>query len=375
MMMKRNFVNSSLRRIGMCLSWWLWGLSAMAQLPADRNATAETRALYNKINSLRTKGIAVGHQDALAYGHGWYRQNGRSDVSDVTGKYPKVIGWELGDIELGKAYNLDSVYFEDMRRYIQATHERGGITTISWHGNNILSGKNAWDCAQDSVVRSILPTGSNHQKYLSWLDNVAQFLLSLKDTQGHLIPVVLRPYHEHTGTWFWWGAKQCTPAEYKALWKMTVDYFQQKHNIHHLLYCYSPSETDHEAHYLERYPGNEYVDLVAFDCYVPGAGSPKDIEKYRSAMAKNIAIVTAYADKSGKIPTIGETGLEAVKDNGYFSEIVYPLVRGKKLAWILFWRNAYEADKPQHFYVPYKGHPAAVDFKKFVNKKDVFLSN
>ena len=64
MMMKRNFVNSSLRRIGMCLSWWLWGLSAMAQLPADRNATAETRALYNKINSLRTKGIAVGHQDA-----------------------------------------------------------------------------------------------------------------------------------------------------------------------------------------------------------------------------------------------------------------------------------------------------------------------
>ncbi|GAA0881888.1 glycosyl hydrolase [Sphingobacterium siyangense subsp. cladoniae] len=362
-----------LSKVVICCAFSLYGLKLLAQLPADLNATKETKALYQKINTRREKGISIGHQDDLAYGHGWYKVKGRSDVKDVTGKYPNVIGWEIGDIELGKPYNLDSVYFDDMRQHIMETHKRGGITTLSWHANNIVSGKNAWDCAQDTVVRSILPAGSNHQQYLQWLDRTAGFLLSLKDNQGNLIPVVLRPYHEHTGAWFWWGAKQCSPQEYKDLWKMTAEYFQQKHGIHHLLYCYSPSETESEAQFLERYPGDEYVDLVAFDCYVPGNGTLEDIAKYKVAMAKNISIIAEYARKSGKIPTIGETGLESIKNPSYFTEVVYPLIRGKGLAWILFWRNAYEKDKPNHYYVPYKGHPAASDFKKFANKKNILL--
>lgn len=359
--------------IVVCFAFMAVSMDAWGQKPADPKATKETQDLYDMINQQRIKGIAVGHQDALAYGHGWYKVKGNSDVKTVTGKYPKVVGWEIGDVELGKAYNLDSVYFDDMSNYIRNTYQRGGITTLSWHGNNIATGNNAWDCGQDTVVRSILPNGVHHREYLGWLDKVADFLLNLKDHDQKLIPVVLRPYHEHTGAWFWWGAKQCSPDEYKNLWRMTVDYFQKYHDIHHVLYCYSPSETENEAHFLERYPGDDYVDLVAFDCYVPGKGTSDDIANYKIAMAKNIEIITGYAKKSGKIPTIGETGLESVKDSTYFTEVVYPLVKGKELAWVLFWRNAYEADKPEHYYIPFKGHPASIDFKKFVNKKDVFL--
>jgi len=371
--MRKTKIKRYLGQLILCGIFTVAVFSLRGQQPADLHATEETKDLYQTINSRRAKGISVGHQDALAYGHGWYKVKGRSDLKDVAGKHPTVIGWEIGDIELGKPYNLDSVYFDDMRRSIVDTQKRGGITSLSWHANNIVSGKNAWDCAQDTVVRSILPAGSNHIKYLKWLDRTAEFLLSLKDNQGTLIPVVLRPYHEHTGSWFWWGAKQCTPEEYKALWKMTVDYFQQKHGIHHLLYCYSPSETENEAEFLARYPGDAYVDLVAFDCYVPGDGTPKDIEKYKIAMAKNIAIVTDYAARSGKIPTIGETGLEGVKDPTYFTQVVYPLVKDKGLAWILFWRNAYEKDKPNHYYVTFKGHPAAGDLKKFTKKSAVLF--
>lgn len=369
----RSKIKRYVSKLVLCGTFTTGVLNLCAQQPADLHATKETKELYQTIQSRRAKGISLGHQDALAYGHGWYKEKGRSDLKDVAGKYPNVIGWEIGDIELGKPYNLDSVYFDDMRRYIVDTHKRGGITTLSWHANNIVSGKNAWDCAQDTVVRSILPAGSNHQKYLQWLDRTAAFLLSLKDSRGNFIPVVLRPYHEHTGSWFWWGAKQSTPKEYKDLWKMTVDYFQQKHGIHHLLYCYSPSETENEAAFLERYPGDAYVDLVAFDCYVPGDGTPEDIEKYKIAMAKNIDIITAYAGKSGKIPTIGETGLESVKDAAYFTQVVYPLVYGKGLAWLLFWRNAYEKDKPNHYYIPFKGHPAAEDLKLFSKKPGVYF--
>ncbi len=78
-------------------------------------------------------------------------------------------------------------------------------------------------------------------------------------------------YHEHTGAWFWWGgSEQCTPEEYKQLWTMTVDHLRNKKNVHNLLYAYSPSETKDETEFLERYPGDEYVDIVGYDCYATG---------------------------------------------------------------------------------------------------------
>lgn len=340
---------------------------------SDSLATERTQKLYAVLKSTAKKGTMLGHQDDLAYGHDWYGVDGKSDFKDVTGGYPAVVGWEIGDVELGKSYNLDSVYFEDMRKFVRQTAERGGVSTFSWHANNIATGGNAWDCKQDTVVKSILPGGVHHEEYLRWLSKVGDFFLSLTDDEGELIPIVFRPYHEHTGSWFWWGADQCTPEEYKALWKMTIDYFQQEKQIHHILYCYSPSETRDEEHFLERYPSDDQVDLVAFDCYVPNQGTAEDLETYKQAMAHNIAIVTGYAKKSGKLATIGETGYEGIKNPDYFTETIYPLIQNKELAWVLFWRNAYEKDKREHYYIPYKGHPAAADLKILSEKDDILL--
>jgi mannan endo-1,4-beta-mannosidase len=348
-------------------------VAADIKLPIDKNATKETVELYNRLFRSLDKGIMVGHQDDLAYGHSWYKEAGRSDVKDVTGDYPAVIGWELGHVETGAGFNLDSIYFSDMKQYIKETHRRGGITTASWHGDNIVTGNTAWDCAQDSVVRTILPDGSNHAKYLLWLDRVAGFFLDLKDDNGNLIPVVFRMYHEHTGGWFWWGSRQCTPEEYKQLWIMTVEYLRDKKNVHNLLYAYSPSETSDEAEFLERYPGDGYVDIVGYDCYVSG----KDAEsaaKYKEAMNRNLEIVTAYAAKSGKIPTIGETGMESIPDSTYFTQVVYPVIGKYKIAWVLLWRNAWESNMPNHFYVPFAGHSSSDDFRNFVNKPDILMN-
>jgi len=343
------------------------------KLPTDKAATTETVGLYNRLLQSMSKGIMVGHQDALAYGHGWYKEAGRSDVKDVTGDYPALVGWELGHVEIGAEFNLDSVYFSDMKRYIRETYSRGGITTASWHGDNIVTGNTSWDCAQDSVVRTILPNGSNHDKYLVWLDRVAGFFHDLKDDKGNHIPVIFRMYHEHTGAWFWWGSEQCTPEEYKHLWIMTVEYLRDKKNVHNLLYAYSPSETENEAHFLERYPGDEYVDIVGYDCYVPGSDSAA-VASYKAAMDRNLKIVTDYAGKSGKIPVIGETGMESIPDATYFTQAVYPVISQYKIAWVLFWRNAWESDKPQHFYAPFAGHSSAPDFKEFVGNTDILMN-
>ena len=152
---------------------------------------AETKALYKNLYQLIGKNILFGHQDDPCYGVGWKYIHGRSDIRDITGEYPAVYGFDLGRIELGLAYNLDSVPFEKTRQFIREAYERGAVITLSWHLNNPLTGGNAWD-NKPGAVASILPGGAKNALYTIWLDRVAEFLSSLKGKNGEPIPVILR---------------------------------------------------------------------------------------------------------------------------------------------------------------------------------------
>lgn len=337
----------------------------------DREALPQTSALYRRLLELRDRGIMVGHQDALAYGHDWYGIPGRSDVKEVTGDYPAVVGWELGHLELGADFNLDSVWFDDMRRYVQEGHRRGQINTFSWHGDNIVTGGSAWDCGQNTVVTSVLPGGEHHAEFLDRLDRLAVFFASLKDDDGVLIPVIFRMYHEHTGAWFWWGSGQCTPEEYKALWKMSVERLRDHNELHNLIYAYSPSETKSLEHYLERYPGDDYVDMLGFDAYVPGG----DLIVYRKRVTENMNWMLSYAEQSGKIACFSETGMEGIGTDDYFTQWLYPSIAGRPLSYVLLWRNAWDEAHRNHYFAPYAGHAAGPDFCRFVAASDILMLN
>ena len=333
----------------------------------DKHATAETKAMHARLKELTKRGIMFAHQDDLAYGHAWYGDDGRSDVRDVCGDYPAVVGWELGHVEIASEYNLDSIYFTDMKRYIFQTHRRGGFNTISWHADNILTGNTAWDCKQTTVVKSILPGGDKHSEYKIWLDRLASFFADLKDEYGKPIPVIFRMYHEHTGDWFWWCSAQCTPQEYIALWKMTIEYLRDTKQIHNLIYAYSPSDVGSRQEYLERYPGDDFVDILGFDCYA----AIDRMDWYKQRMKLNLDIMTDYAMTANKIACLSETGLEGVKDTAYFSETLFPLIENYALSYVLVWRNAWQIKT--HYYAPFPGHPAADDFRRFTQFNRIIM--
>jgi ribosomal 50S subunit-recycling heat shock protein len=79
-----------------------------------------------------------------------------------------------------------------------------------------------------------------------------------------------------------------------------------------------------------------------------------------------------YAKKSGKIPTLSETGMESIKVNNYFTQVLWPAMKDYKISYVLFWRNAF--NKPEHFYVPYEGHGSAIDFKNFTDFPSILLN-
>ena len=87
---------------------------------------------------------------------------------------------------------------------------------------------------------AVLPGGKEVAKMQLWHARLAQFLGSLKDERGRAIPVIFRPWHEMSGAWFWWGNKQCTPEQYKALFCLTFNAMADA-GLTNLVWSYSPN--------------------------------------------------------------------------------------------------------------------------------------
>ena len=343
------------------------GPAAHAQnsAPADPKATAKTRRLFSSLQRVRGTGTLFGHQDDLAYGVGWKYEPGRSDVKSVTGSYPAVYGWELGHLELDSAKNLDGVPFNNIRAYVKETYKRGGVNTISWHLTNPTNGKTAWDTTRYSV-RAVLPGGASHAQYTQYLDRLARYLRSLHGGLFQRVPVVFRPLHELTGSWFWWGRNECSPEEFKALWRFTVDYLRQEKNVHNLLIAYSTSDFATKEAFLERYPGDGYVDVLGFDAYA-SANNPT----FPQTLDRQLTQLQEMATAHGKIPALTEVGFERIPDPTWWTKTLLPVLASHNMAYVLLWRNG----RPDHYYVPYPGQASAEDFKAFYNNDKVIFQN
>ena len=346
-------------------------------LPSDKSATKETVALYKNLNVLKEKGFMFGHQDDLAYGVNWKYQDGRSDVKDVTGDYPAVYGWDLSGLEQYSDNNIDGVPFKKMRQYIKDAYARGGVITLSWHFRSpIGADKGAWDTTH-GTVSSILPGGSNHALFKSWLDEGAKFITSLKGARGEAIPVLFRPFHEFTGTWFWWCKNTCTPYEFTTLFRYVEYYLQHEKKLHNLLYVYNTSadfKTPEE--FLERYPGDDMVDVLSFDNYQ--YQDPVTNDWFVKQTGSLLKMIGDIAKEKNKLTALAETGYEAIPYKDWWTETLLKAIGDNKISYVLLWRNhGYnESMKKMHYYAPYKGQVSEADFKKFYSlDKTLFESD
>ncbi len=350
----------------------VWLSAQQMPAPSDPDATRQTRALFANLYQLAGQKILFGHQDDLAYGVYWHREPGRSDVQETCGAYPAVFGWELGSrFGPDNRTNIDSVRFRDLTRHIREAYDMGGVNTLSWHLDNLVSGGNAWDTS--AAVRDLLPGGQHHRRLTDQLDVLAELLTGLK-TAGPFkkpIPVIFRPWHEHTGHWFWWRAKSCTPEEYKTLYRFTVDYLRKEKKVHNVLFAYSPDAFKDSAHYMLHYPGDAYVDIFGLDYYY----RPENLERIREDLPKKLSIVAALAAEHGKIPAFTETGFEAIPHETWWTEMLLSQVRSARIAYLLVWRNARNASKPGHFYAPYPGHISARDFVAFSRSEPMLFQD
>ncbi len=340
----------------------------------DANATEETKALYYNLGKLSENNILFGHQHATEYGHGWTGDNNRSDVKSVTGSHPAVIGVDFSGLS-GRPDSMIEKEKSSLRKNIADTYNRGGVTTISWHFSNPASaGGFYWkDSVSVQAVKLIIPGGSHHEKYKAILRTIANLANSIKGKDGKLVPMIFRPYHEFDGDWFWWGRAHCTIDEFKTLWKFTVTYLRDSLGVNNFIYAFSSdNKFNSEAEFLERYPGDNWVDMVGMDNY---GDFGRDGKYNLEAGLKKLKIVSDYALKTGKLAAFTETGLESIPYKAWWTEVLLKTLESQnlQLSYVLVWRN--DIKSPTHYYAPFPGHLSEADFIKFYNDPFTLFEN
>ncbi|MFD5291446.1 glycosyl hydrolase [Streptomyces rochei] len=351
----------------------------------DSRATAETRSLFSYLRDGRGKGILFGHQQTTEFGVTFDKADGvASDVRAGVGDYPAVFGWDMSDQGYGSSPGTPDEKFTTFVELIKDAHRTGAINTISAHMNNFVTGGNYGDTT-GNVVQRILPGGDHNAEFTAYLDRVARLAHAIRDDEGNPIPVVFRPFHENSGSWFWWGAAHASPSQYIELWRYTVEYLRDTKHVHNFLYAYSPGGGygGKDDVYLRTYPGDNYVDILGYDNYDGTDGS----QQWRNAVVTDLGMLARIAQERGKVSAFTEFGESgALKPNGqngnlkWYTQLLDALAAdpdAARTSYMMTWTN-FGTDQ---FFVPYPAlgplpeHELLPDFQQFAADEDSLFSS
>jgi hypothetical protein len=251
----------------------------IAAAPCDANATPETKSLKQYLTGVYGNHVIAGQQEIYGGGNNGNMELEFNYIFSKTGKYPAIRGFDF--------MNYNPMYgWEDSTtwRMIKWVKQRNGIATASWHitvasdfANYKLGDTLNWQkctykpTAGFKTANCLDSTTKEHAYLMRAVDSLAKQLLILQNAK---VPVLLRPFHEAegnnntdgSGAWFWWGSGGA--EVYKKLWKLLFTTLTVKYGIHNViwevnLYTYANS--------FQWYPGDDCVDIVAYDKY---EGSP-----------------------------------------------------------------------------------------------------
>lgn len=398
----------------------------------DKDATDSVKQVYAYLQAVgSTNSVIFGQQNNTSHKAGSSSLS-VSDTMDVVGSYAGIIGIDglalVGDEYSASRYisemeGVDSAYDSVVAQINAASTNaeknviaaaaltnfnirNGAIATLSLHMPNfstvgsVSAASNAptyagynfsgYTCGTltGDVMNNLLPGGAYNDEFTAYLDMVADYA---KRVDG---AILFRPFHENTGSWFWWGAAFCDAATYKNVYKYTVEYLRDVKDVHNLLYVYGPgAEATTVEAYGERYPGDGYVDMVGFDMY---HDNPAQSDGFIAEFVQILNVVDTFATQHGKLVAVTETGIRnntaqgdnqtaLLKQNNtrpdWYTEIMNA-VRESNASYYLVWANFSETDG---FYTPYvksiadnvkHGHEMMDNFISYFNQSgSIFAVN
>lgn len=349
--------------IASCTSSSKFSLDDVKTNLVDKNATDKTAILFYNLQNMTGKHIVYGQHNYEMNGSNpdgspWRDKENSCDAYDITGVYPAMGSFDF--LHHTNPHSWETKDLKYIKDKFNAAYERGNVLTFCWHYYNPITKENFYDTTR--VVEHILPGGSHHEVFKKDLKIIADFAHDAKDKNGELIPIIFRPWHEFDGHWFWWGKRHCTTEDFKSLYRFTVTYLRDSLNVHNFLYAFSPDcGFTTEEEYLERYPGDDFVDIVGMDNYWDFRPDGGDL----NLVVLKSRILTKYAKKHGKLSAITETGTQTT-DSLWYTKLL-GILKSDSVA--LNYINTWSG------FAPYTGHPAANDFLKFKQDPTILFAD
>lgn len=314
----------------------------------------------------------------------------RSRFLYISGSYPTMTETDFYAYAINRTADSDKAFHKKcLINYLIHYHNVvGGLLTLSCHmGNPWWYGEKNNDYASDyryisqkhpNAVADILDGTiklNAHKtvkaQYDEQLDEFIDMIKQLKDNDGNNIPVVVRLFHEASGSWFWWGDQHCSNQEYKELFRYTVDRITCQCN--NVMIAYTPDRNwnsmDVKDKFMNRYPGNSYVDIVGYDNYGINESNLQET-------ISQLQLLSSFAKQNRKVAALTETGNLALKIPNWFTNCLEPCLTapGVHLAYVQIYGSWSSVDG---FFFPFnKNSKEAKDFRKcFRNKHIIKIKN
>lgn len=369
----------------------------------DRNAMKEVVSLYTYLKAVgNTNKVLYGHQNDTHHKAVLQGVNTNSDTKDITGSIAAIVGIDSLSLT-GDELDLSSEEAKNGVTLIQkaanigiSAAEEGAIITMSAHMPNFAlvyeKGKNEKgdynftgytpDVTTGNVVSRIMPDGDLNGVFLAYLDLIAEYG---KIMEEHKVPVLFRPFHENNGSWFWWGQDFCSEKEYKDLYQYTVAYLRDIKQVHSFLYVYSPNGPfKDEEDYLSRYPGDQFVDVLAFDMYHDNPVAEASKDTWFVSFRQMVQLIQEIGNRKDKLSAVAETGIRKdygcmpVSDNAnrnWFSDIS-KIISESSMPYYMVWANFNE----NGIFAPYMisetmGHEMINAFVDYYNEETAIFAD
>lgn len=267
------------------------------QTTVNPYASQKTKGLLNYLSDIAGKKIITGQHT---------QTNSMEEISYLsknTGKVPKLIGFELlsysQNINYGDASDacLKEIYEnrDTLDTAMDWAKKSDVILTFTFHWYSPIGGRDKSFYTENTdfdAEKILIPDTPERTAFFHDMDVIAQQLRKFSDAD---IPILWRPFHESYGRWFWWGAKG--PKVACELYKLMFDHYTFHHHLNNLLWVWN-------CPLAEGYPGDEYVDVISTDIYLPEYAETDYAKDYNALISATTGKKVAALAEVGYIPNI-----------------------------------------------------------------------
>lgn len=352
-----------------------------------------------------------------------------SDVREMTGELPAIIGYDafklIVDVTDGahrQEYVAASV--ASLRRY----RESGGLVAFNWHMQPIglpdyRERAYRMDEYENNPYIALMKETQPFYRIANgfatrdwwWSEFESKRLAPMAEKLQAISPdgsgLIMRPFHEFDGAWFWWGLEWLEGDEalngrdaLERVFVETARYFKER--LPGLMIAFSSDKLDYVSHdgaegegeiagryrdefvrFLPRKAEDRaLIDIYGMDLYTNSESPWPTRDRFRIKL-KGLSMLAADHGKVAAITEAGNRGTPAEDDGrqpclDWYNDYLFEWVSDPEIqvAFALLWqnwsnnRNPEEEDPADGYFVPvFSEGPAGRDFVRYVEREQTLM--